>query len=226
MRMIIPRVTTMSAIIIHCLGASGEETNALMEGMKKDPGASMPGMYGTYAMSRESSGTAWQPEAAPEGGLHIMRNGWMFMFHGFAEAVYDDQGGARGGRRVYSPNMVMGMAQHELGPGTWGLRAMLSLEPATIGQNGYPELLQTGETADGKTPLIDRQHPHDLFMELGTTYNLAIRDGESVFAYFGYPGEPALGPPTFMHRFSGEDIPEAPITHHWLDSTHVTFGVA
>jgi hypothetical protein len=29
-----------------------------------------------------------------------------------------------------------------------------------------------------------------------------------------------------MHRFSGLDNPEAPISHHWLDSTHITFGVA
>ncbi|HYV28675.1 MAG TPA: hypothetical protein VFA77_14155, partial [Candidatus Eisenbacteria bacterium] len=97
---------------------------------------------------------------------------------------------------------------------------------ATIGQNGYPELLQTGETGDGRTPLIDRQHPHDLFMELAVSYSIPIREESSVFAYFGLPGEPALGPPTFMHRFSGADIPEVPITHHWLDSTHITFGVA
>jgi hypothetical protein len=103
---------------------------------------------------------------------------------------------------------------------------MLSLEPATIGRRGYPELLQTGETADGETPLIDRQHPHDLFMELAATYSLPLTDQSSAFAYFGYPGEPALGPATFMHRFSGMDNPEAPITHHWLDSTHITFGVA
>jgi hypothetical protein len=103
---------------------------------------------------------------------------------------------------------------------------MLTLEPATIGKSGYPLLLQTGETADGKTPLIDRQHPHDLFMELAATYSVPVGEQSSLFAYFGYPGEPALGPATFMHRFSGMDNPEAPITHHWLDSTHVTFGVA
>src|SRR5207253_5433637 len=68
-----------------------------------------------------------------------------------------------------------------------------------------PILLQTGETADGKTPLIDRQHPHDLFMELATTYSVAIDEQSSVFAYFGYPGEPALGPATFMHRFRSEE---------------------
>lgn len=186
----------------------------------------MHGMYGSYTMSREASGTAWQPEASPMGGLHFMPGDWMIMVHGSADAVYDYQGGPRGDRKFFSPNMLMGMAQHPLGPGTFGLRSMLTLEPATIGKTGYPELLQTGETADGRTPLIDRQHPHDLFMELAASYSLAISDESSVFAYFGYPGEPALGPATFMHRFSGMDNPEAPITHHWLDSTHVTFGVA
>jgi hypothetical protein len=189
-------------------------------------GHSMDGFYGPYPMNREASGTAWQPEATPMGGLHYMYGDWMMMLHGFAFGVYDDQGGKRGDRKFISPNMLMGMADHPLGSGMFGLRSMLTLEPATIGRTGYPELLQTGETADGKTPLIDRQHPHDLFMELAATYSLPLGEKSSVFAYFGYPGEPALGPATFMHRFSGMDNPEAPITHHWLDSTHVTFGVA
>src|SRR4030095_16996645 len=101
---------------------------------------------------------------------------------------------------------------------------MLSLEPATIGKEGYPLLLQTGETADGVTPLIDRQHPHDLFMELAATYSLSSAH-RSLFVYAGLPGEPALGPPAFMHRFTGANVPVAPITHHWLDSSHITFGV-
>jgi hypothetical protein len=103
---------------------------------------------------------------------------------------------------------------------------MLSLDPATIGKKGYPLLLQTGETADGVTPLIDRQHPHDLFMELAATYSVPVGEDGSVFVYAGWPGEPALGPPAFMHRFSGMELPEAPLGHHWLDSTHITFGVA
>src|SRR2546421_4623664 len=160
------------------------------------------------------------------GGLHYMHDAWMLMLHGFAYAVYDYQSVDRGDRKFSSPNMLMGMAQHPLGPGTFGFRSMLTLEPATIGKTGYPELLQTGETADGRTPLIDRQHPHDLFMELAAAYSVPLTEDSSVFGYFGYPGEPALGPATFMHRFSGVDNPEAPITHHWLDSTHVTFGVA
>lgn len=209
------------------------QTNNSMKDMKgmdmgqhDQMGDEMHGLYGSYSMTRESSGTSWQPEASPMEGVHFMRNDWMFMLHGFANVIYDNQGGHRGDEKFLSENMLMGMAKHPLGPGTIGFRTMLSLEPATIGKNGYPELLQTGETPDGKTPLIDRQHPHDLFMELAATYSVPINDESSAFAYFGYPGEPALGPATFMHRFSGMDNPEAPITHHWLDSTHITFGVA
>jgi hypothetical protein len=101
---------------------------------------------------------------------------------------------------------------------------MMSLDPL-MGANGYPLLFATGETANGRTPLIDRQHPHDLFMELSGSYSITLSDMSSVFLYAGLPGEPALGPPAFMHRESGMDDPEAPITHHWLDSTHITYGV-
>jgi hypothetical protein len=184
----------------------------------------MTGMYGPYPMTREASGTAWQPDAGAHGGVHVMRGEWSLMLHGFADAVYDHQGGDRGDEKFFSDNMGMAMAQRPAGPGTLGLRAMLSVEPATIGQEGYPLLLQTGETADGVTPLIDRQHPHDLFMELAGTYRVASAD-RALFLYAGLPGEPALGPPAFMHRFSGRNIPVAPITHHWLDSTHITYGV-
>jgi hypothetical protein len=94
-----------------------------------------------------------------------------------------------------------------------------------MGPSGYPLLLATGETADGKTPLVDRQHPHDLFMELSASYSRKLSAADSVFIYAGLPGEPAFGPPAFMHRMSIMDSPEAPISHHWLDSTHITFGV-
>src|SRR5947207_2195132 len=122
------------------------------------------------------------------------------------------------------PKLTTSMAQRPIGEGTFGLRAMLSPDPF-MGANGYPLLLATGETADGRTPLIDRQHPHDLFMELAASYSYNLSSNSSVFLYAGLPGEPALGPSAFMHRTSGMDIPEAPITHHWLDSTHITFGV-
>ena len=183
----------------------------------------MDGMLGPYPMSREASGTSWQPEAAPMTGLHHMAGEWMFMLHGYADLVYTDQGGPRGNDKIFVPSMLMLMGQRSWGPGTLGARAMLSLDPL-MGRSGYPLLFQTGETADGVNSLVDRQHPHDLFMELAGTYSIPVGAG-SVFSYLGLPGEPALGPPAFMHRASGVVIPEAPLTHHWLDSTHITFGV-
>lgn len=209
-------------------GAMSDMPMGHMEGMGDDDETmTMPmlGMYGSYAMSREASGTSWQPDSTPHEGIHEMLGDWIVMAHGFVNAAYDHQGGPRGATKSFSNSMGMLMAQRPLGIGTLGLRGMASLDPL-MGRTGYPLLLATGETADGRTPLIDRQHPHDLFMELAATYSVPLSDNSSVFGYFGEPGEPALGPPAFMHRFSGEDIPEAPITHHWLNSTHIIFGVA
>ena len=213
---------------VHGEAPKSTHTGGAMSGMEMsgmDMGEMpMNGFYGPYAMTREASGTAWQPEAARHEGVHIMRGPWMVMLHGFADLVYDHQGSDRGDEKVFSNNMGMAMAQRSLGPGMLGLRSMLSLEPTTVGKEGYPLLLQTGETADGRTPLIDRQHPHDLFMELAGSYSMSSGN-RSLFLYGGLPGEPALGPPAFMHRYSGINIPVAPITHHWLDSTHITYGV-
>jgi hypothetical protein len=187
-------------------------------------GHEMKGLLGPYPMNREGSGTSWQPDSTPHEGVHQTYGDWMLMEHALINGVYDHQGGPRGGDKAFVGGMVMGMAERTLGDGTLGLRAMLSPD-AFMGPSGYPLLLATGETADGRTPLIDRQHPHDLFMELAGSYSYKLSANSSVFVYAGLPGEPALGPTAFMHRTSGMDIPEAPITHHWLDSTHITFGV-
>jgi hypothetical protein len=106
-----------------------------------------------------------------------------------------------------------------------GGRLMMSLDPLTEGGRGYPLLFQSGESWHDQ-PLHDRQHPHDLFDELSISYSQKFDADLSTYLYFGYPGEPALGPPTFMHRASAMDDPDAPLGHHWQDSTHVTFGVA
>ena len=189
-----------------------------------DIAAGMPGALGPYPMNREASGTSWQPDLSGMDGIMSMQDGWMSMLHGYVNQVHDHQGGPRGADEDFANSMFMAMAQRQRGEDTLGLRAMLSLDPL-MGKAGYPLLLQSGETADGVYPLIDRQHPHDLFMELAATFSHAFEVERSMFAYAGLPGEPALGPPAFMHRDSSMDIPEAPISHHWLDSTHVSYGV-
>jgi hypothetical protein len=120
----------------------------------------------------------------------------------------------------------MAMFSHSFSESTQlGARLMMSLDPLTEGGRGYPLLLQSGESWHGQ-PLHDRQHPHDLFDEISISLSQKLAPDLSSYIYVGYPGEPALGPPTFMHRLSAMDDPDAPLGHHWQDSTHVTFGVA
>ncbi|HEX8125736.1 MAG TPA: hypothetical protein VF548_09165 [Allosphingosinicella sp.] len=187
-------------------------------------GHALTGVLGSYPMNREASGTAWQPDSSPHGALHLAAGRWTLMAHASLHGVYDRQGGARGGEKGFVSGMLMGMARRPLGTGTLQLRASLSPDPL-MGRRGYPLLLAAGETANGVETLIDRQHPHDLFMELSASYSVPLSKKASLFLYGGLPGEPAFGPPAFMHRLAAMDSPEAPISHHWLDSTHITFGV-
>ncbi len=147
------------------------------------------------------------------------------MGHALLNGVYDWQGGTRGDKKAFVAGMVMGSARRDLGEnGRLQLRAMLSPDPL-MGKAGYPLHLAAGESADGLQTLVDRQHPHELVMELSASFSRRLSDSDSLFLYAGLPGEPAFGPPAFMHRLSAMDSPEAPITHHWLDSTHIVFGV-
>jgi hypothetical protein len=177
-------------------------------------------------MSREGSGTSWLPDSSPMYGRMFMFGEDMLMLHGAIFPRYTNVSTRRGDDRIDAPNWFMAMFSHPLGDSTqFGSRLMMSLDPLTEGGRGYPLLFQSGETWNGQ-PLHDRQHPHDLFDELSFSLSQKFDHDLSAYVYFGYPGEPALGPPTFMHRPSAMDDPDAPIGHHWQDSTHVTFGVA
>ena len=139
--------------------------------------------------------------------------------------VYDHQGGPRGDDKAFASGMLMGMARRPLGNGTLQLKAMVSPDPL-MGKRGYPLLLASGETADGeRSP--DRPPAPARFLHGAVGLGLAEHRPRtsSVFLYGGLPGEPAFGPPAFMHREAIMDSPEAPISHHWLDSTHISFGV-
>lgn len=169
------------------------------------------------------SGTSLLPANEGMDGLHVPLGDWTVMAHGFVTAQYTDHSGPRGDDKFYSTSMLMVTGERE---GDWGrlqLKSMLSLEPA-MERRGYPNLFATGETANG-LPLIDRQHPHDLFMELAARVDVNIGESSRLFLYGGPVGEPAIGPSAFMMRGSAKYNPEAPISHHWFDSTHITYGV-
>ncbi len=219
----------LAALMLAVPTAAAQDKS--MDGMTMPSNSGQGGMamhaaLGPYPMNREASGTSWQPDASPHQALETMSGGWMLMAHGMLNLVYDSQSGPRGAKdKAFVAGMLMGMASRDLSARDHiQFRLMLSPDPF-IGPEGYPLLLATGETADGRTPFVDRQHPHDLISEVSVSLSHKFDDRVSAFVYLGLPGEPAFGPPAFMHRLSIMDSPEAPISHHWLDSTHISEGV-
>jgi len=239
--MITPRLLALAGALTLPMSAAAQD----MPGMKMDPPApaqepaqdhsahhDMAGMQDMEGMdmavpanASPGSGTALLPGA--EGGMrgiHIPAGDWMVMLHGALTAVYTNQGGPRGDDMAFVGSMAMLSASRNLGDSArFEFRTMMSLEPA-MGQKGYPNLFASGETAHGQ-PLVDRQHPHDLFMELSARVDVDIAKGTSLFVYGGPVAEPALGPSAFMHRRSDRYFALSPISHHWFDSTHITYGV-
>jgi hypothetical protein len=179
----------------------------------------------TSEMSGEGSGTSRLPpnETMNHGAMIGLGGDDTLMLHGYLWPVYTNQGGPRGDDKLYVQSMAMATMTAPFDGGKFTLQTMLSLEPL-LRHDGYPSLFATGEVAYGE-PLVDRQHPHDLFMELSGRLDVDIAENTSVFLYGGPVGEPALGPSAFMHRASARYNPEAPITHHWFDSTHIVYGV-
>jgi hypothetical protein len=174
--------------------------------------------------SRMGSGTSWLPDASPMHAAHYVLGRWTVMLHGQGFVQYDRQGGSRGGDQLGVINWAMAAASRRIGGGRLELRGMLSAEPWTIGSRGYPLLVQSGEAYQG-APLHDRQHPHDLFMELAALYERPVARNLGLSLYLAPVGEPAVGPVAFPHRPSAAEDPMAPIAHHWQDGTHITFGV-
>ena len=177
-----------------------------------------------YLMSL-ASGTSVNPASWPMPGMMTHSGNWNAMFMGIGFLSDIQQSGPRGGDKLYSTNWFMASTEHRVGAnGAFEAVLMLSLEPATITNRSYPLLFQTGETAYG-VPLVDAQHPHNFIMALGFHYAHQLAEDTVLDLYFAPVGDPALGPTAYPHRASAMELPEAPISHHWQDSTHIADDV-
>ena len=190
---------------------------------------SMPGMHMEEAPDwlpslHAGSGTAWEPASVPAHLWMTTGAGWDLMTHGVIFLTYNQQGGPRGAGKAESVNWLMVMEQHKLGKGTLMFRQMFSAESLTSPHPGFPEIFQTGETYHNE-PLVDHQHPHNVFAELSAYYSLPLTKRVSWLLYGGPSAQPALGPVAYIHRTSAAELPAAPLSHHLQDSTHTSFGV-
>src|ERR1017187_623709 len=233
-------IRSILLVFLFSVGLSaGQGTHQDMDmPAQEKPNQTMPNMSGSkdQTMSMEShsliellqkhatAGTGAEPNSTPFEMLMTTKGSWMFMFHGVAFLNDIQQSGPRGRDKLFSTSWLMPMAQRRLGNGTFTLRAMLSLEPATISQRRYPELFQQGETAYG-LPIVDGQHPHDFFMELAALYDYKLSE-KTMLSFYGAPmGDPALGPTAYPHRASAIENPVATLGHHQEDSTHIADDV-
>lgn len=132
--------------------------------------------------------------------------------------LWADHGSLRGDRKfglrdwesVLSPPLLDGRLT---------FRAMTSIG-SLFDRGGMPSLVQTGGVYRHGY-VHDRQHPHDLLMEVAADVRFGM-----AWLYIAPVGAPALGPPAYMHRASAATDPAAPIGHHWQDASHVSYGVA
>ncbi|HEV8487453.1 MAG TPA: c-type cytochrome [Blastocatellia bacterium] len=221
-----PPQQASSAEHTHDMSKMGKEPGVAAEHAGHDMNAMTSTITGGpfRSMSAIGSGTSLMPASAPGYMWHWMKDDWMIMAHSDLKIGFNHQGGPRGVNKAESQNWFMLMAEHQAGPGRLMLRGMVSAEPWTAPRRGFPELFQTGETF-GSRPIIDAQHPHELFMELAAAYNIRLSEHLALNLYGGPVGEPALGPVAFMHRMSAAENPAAPLGHHWQDSTHISHGV-
>src|SRR5580704_5510296 len=207
-----------------------------MPGMNK-PGMNMPGMNmpgptmddmnpAAMSLMNLASGTSVNPAGWSMPMLMAHLGSWNIMLMGVTFVSDIQQSGPRGGDKLYSPNLFMASAQHRASAkGAFEAELMLSLEPATITDRRYPLLFQTGETAYG-VALTDAQHPHNFIMALGFHYAYSLNEDTILDLYFAPVGDPAIGPVAYPHRASATELPEAPLSHHLQDSTHIAYDVA
>jgi len=195
-----------------------------MAGMAPEAMNMKPGSLIEVLEQHAISGTDVEPNSTPVEMLMRKEGSWTLMFHGAIFLNDLQQTGPHGADKFFSTNWFMPMAQRNVGHGTLTLRAMLSLEPATVSNRRYPELFQQGETAFGR-PIVDGQHPHDFFMELAALYDYKLNEKTLLSFYLAPVGDPAFGPPAYPHRSSASEDPIAPLGHHLEDSTHIASDV-
>ena len=223
-------VLSIVAFVLLGFRAGAQDHDSTMQHDAHQQMSQMPGMEmgastpDWLPWPHAGSGTGWQPASTPAHIWSTKLRSWDVMAHGAVFIDYNQQGGPRGEGKAESVNWLMLMEQHSFAGGTLLFREMFSAESLTAPHPGFPELFQTGETYHGQ-PLVDHQHPHNVFAELALYYTHPIGEKATWLFYGGPSAEPALGPVAYMHRASAAELPMAPLSHHLQDSTHTSFGV-
>lgn len=177
----------------------------------------------TFA-NRRGSGTSWIPVAAVIPSHTTKARGWTLQLRGAVFGQLDVQSGPRGSTDLGVTSWGSLEASRPIGSGRVALLSMLSLDALGVGEDGFAELVQTGDANNGVTS-HDRMLPREFLSELAITYDLPLSSSKHFSVYVAPAGEPALGAPAFTQRPSAMDNPVPPIGFHRQDSPRTSWGV-
>ena len=163
---------------------------------------------------RNVTGTSFNPSDTPHHPHLIERGAWTTFYEGSAYLNYSNETGPEEQRNeLFSTNWLAGGAQRTLGSrGTVLFRGRLSLEPYTIPEDGYPQMLQFVSAASGG-PLLDSMRAHDLIGEAAVHGALRLTTASFLHLYVAPVGTPALGNVPYAQRRSSEEFAEAPFAY-------------
>ena len=183
-------------------------------------------LYGIFGLPRArfGTGTSWLPDASPLNAAVPHIGNWGLLVHGNVYTGYDYYNSKRGGKRFMGRNTLMGSVFRTFEKSEVLFRLAMSFEPLTIGPKGYPQVLQTGQTANGER-IHDKQYALDFFREFAAMYSWEVTKNWAGTVYAALAGEPALGPVTFTQRVSASADPLAPLGFQAQEASHASFGV-
>ncbi len=148
----------------------------------------------------------------------ISHDSWSSFLAGavFATSV-TETGPATTRNEVFSTNWIdAGAARDFGGRGVIVARVKGSLEPLTIKDSGYPQLLQYVSEHHGG-PLLDSMPAHDALEEASLDAGVGI-GGAIAHVMLAPVAEAPLGPAPFQRRESSVDFAEAPFTYETAES--------
>ena len=175
---------------------------------------------------RNIAGTASNPGSTPHHAHLLERGDWSWFYSGAAFLSHSWEVGPEEQRNeLFSTNWVAGGAQRRLGQrGLLLLRGRASLEPFTVPEDGYPQMLQFLSDESGG-PLLDRMRAHDLVGEAAVHVAYRVARSSFLHVYAAPVGTPALGFLPYAQRLSAEEFAEAPYSYDVQESFYDSANV-
>ena len=155
--------------------------------------------------------------------LNAQESNWRGSLDGRVFAQYMSSGTVRGAQGFAVSNWFAGSVARDTEAGTVSGSLMMSLEPLTVGECGYPRLITPTFLCFSRV-LEDRAPAHPLIMDASVQLTQKLSNARAIIR-LGIAGEPAFGPVAYFHRSSAQYDPVAPLAHDRFNPQHTAYGL-